>query len=139
MQVIKGGAGGYPRSSRDMASSAAMQPARHLPDLAGSLNNLSNCLSDAKDTAGALAAIREAVATWRRLAEAQPTRYQQDLAGSLNNMATCLSDAGDKHGALEAIREATAIYRSLAEVRPARYEPDLARSLAILAWILLGI
>ena len=58
-------------------------PARFAPDLATSLNNLSNRLSDAGDGTGALAAIREAVEIRRRLAQDNPARFAPDLERSL--------------------------------------------------------
>ena len=50
-------------------------PAAYLPDLAGSLNNLSNHQSETGDRGGALASITEAVDIRRRLAEAGPAAY----------------------------------------------------------------
>ena len=58
-------------------------PARFAPDLASSLNTLSNRLNDAGDNAGALAAIREAVEIRRRLAQDNPARFASDLARSV--------------------------------------------------------
>jgi len=93
------------------------------------LNNLSVHLGDAGDNAGALAASREAVHIWRRLAAARPARFEPDLAGSLNNLSIRLSAAGDNAGALAASRETVLIRRRLAAANPARFEPNLARSL----------
>jgi len=96
------------------------------------LTNLSNRLSDAGDTAGALAAIREAVEIRRRLAQENAARFAADLALSLNNLSLRLSAAGDNAGALAAIREAVEIYRRLAQENAARYGTALKRSLAVL-------
>ena len=100
---------------------------------ANHLNSLSNCLRDAGDGAGALAAIREAVETYRRLAQDNPERFAPDLALSLNNLSLRLSDAGDGAGALAAIREAVEIRRGLAQDNPARFASALETSLAILS------
>ena len=97
------------------------------------LTNLSNHLHQAGDGPGALQAIHDAVAIWRRLAAANPAQHEPDLAGSLNNLSNRLGDAGDEPGALQAIQKAVAIRRRLATANPARYEPDLARSLSNLS------
>ena len=109
------------------------------PDLASSLNNLSNRLSDVGDRGGALEAIREAVGIYRGLAEGNPVAFGPDLALSLNNLSNRLSDVGDREGALEAIREAVGIYRGLAEENPAAFSPDLAMSLNNLSICLSGV
>jgi len=93
------------------------------------LNNLSNHLGATGDTAGALAAIQEAVVIDRRLAKANPARFEAGLATDLNNLSGRLTDTGDRAEALAAIQEAVVIYRRLAEANPSRFEPDLAMSL----------
>jgi Tetratricopeptide repeat len=98
-------------------------------DRAGLLSNCSVHLAQCGDGAGALAAIREAMETYRRLAAENPARLAPDLALSLNNLSLRLSDAGDGAGALAAIREAVEIGRRLAAENPARFAPDLALSL----------
>ena len=65
---------------------AQANPAAYLPDLATSLNNLSNPAGRTGDRAGALASITEAVDICRRLAQANPAAYLPDLAMSLNNL-----------------------------------------------------
>ena len=93
------------------------------------LNNLSVDLRQLGDGTGALAAGREAVDIYRRLAKANPARFEPNLAMSLNTLSNRLSEAGDGAGALAAIREAVEIRRRLAAANPARFEPDLALSL----------
>jgi len=112
-------------------------PARFASDLALSLNNLSNCLSDAGDRAGALAATRETVDIYRRLAQDDPTRFAPNLAGNLTNLAVFLNNSGDGAGGLAVGREATDIYRRLAQDDPMRFGPNLGRSLNHLS-VLLG-
>ena len=85
---------------------AAQNPARYEPDLAQSLNNLSNRLSDAGDGEGALAAIREAVEIRRRLAVQTPARFRPLLATSLTNLGILLRKSGDTEQADAAEREA---------------------------------
>ena len=62
---------------------AADDPARHRPDLAGSLNNQSNALAGLGRREDALAAGTEAVAIYRELAAAGPDAFRPALATSL--------------------------------------------------------
>jgi tetratricopeptide (TPR) repeat protein len=100
------------------------------------INNLSVALANAGGGAGAPTAIREAVDTYRRLAQDNPARFMPDLATSLNNMSAQLAHAGDSAGALAAIREAVEIRRRLAQENPTRFAPDLATSLNNLSLLL---
>jgi hypothetical protein len=70
---------------------AQANPARFEPDLALSLNILSNRLAASGDGTGALAANRDAVDISRRLAQADPARFEPDLALSLNILSQPLS------------------------------------------------
>ena len=112
---------------------AKVEPDAYLPDLARSLNNLSNQLSDLGRRRAALAAIEEAVAIRRRLAQVAPDAFLPDLALALNNLSNQLSDVGQKEAALAAIEEAVERYRGLADTAPDAFVPDLARSLNNLA------
>jgi tetratricopeptide (TPR) repeat protein len=76
-----------------------------------------------------LAAAEEAVAVYRRLAQADPAAYEPHLAMSLNNLGLRLSEAGRGEEALAATEKAVAVYRRVAQVNPAAYEPNLAASL----------
>ena len=104
-----------------------------LEQLGSGLGTLAGRLGDAGDGAGALAAIREAVDLYRRLATANPARFEPDLASSLNNMSNRLSDTGHRSAALAAIREAVDIRCHLAIANAPRFEADLALSLNNLA------
>ncbi len=108
---------------------AKINPIEFEPNLADSLNNMSNYLSYSGDNGGALEAIKDAVEIYRRLAVENPAKFEPDLAISLNNISSELSDIGDKDGALKTIEEAIEIYRRLTADNPARFEPDLASSL----------
>ncbi|MBR4426054.1 MAG: tetratricopeptide repeat protein, partial [Oscillospiraceae bacterium] len=93
------------------------------------LNNiLGNLLDDTNQKSEAEERHREALAIYRRLAEANPAAYEPDLAGSCNNLGILLRATNRLPEAAERHREALAIYRRLAEANPAAYEPDLARS-----------
>jgi tetratricopeptide (TPR) repeat protein len=112
---------------------AEADPARFLPDLARSLNNLAVRRAGTGDRDGGLATVTEAVGHYRQLAEADPARFLPDLAMSLNNLANRQAGTGDRDGALATITEAVGHYRQLAEADPARFLPDLAMSLNNLA------
>jgi Tetratricopeptide repeat len=79
------------------------------------------------------ASAREAVAMYRKLAQADPGRYRPDLARSLSNLGMRFSALGRLAEALPVTEEAVAMYRELAEADPGRYRPDLAASLGVLA------
>ncbi|MEM9998817.1 MAG: tetratricopeptide repeat protein [Bacteroidota bacterium] len=77
----------------------------------------------------ALAATKEAVALFKRLALRNPDAFEPDLASSLNNLGGVLSDLGRYEKALTATEEAVSIVRRLAQSNPDTREPDLATSL----------
>jgi tetratricopeptide (TPR) repeat protein len=102
----------------------------HLPDLAGSLNSLSNRLGDLGQREEALKAITEAVDIRRELARARPDAFLPDLAMSLNNLSNRLGDLGQREEALKAITEAVDIRRELARARPDVHQSELDQSLS---------
>ncbi|MFC8943359.1 tetratricopeptide repeat protein, partial [Streptomyces griseoincarnatus] len=108
-------------------------------DFARSLTSLGTQLSGVGRVVEAVPATEEAVATYRRLAEANPDRYEPDLAGSLTNLGFQLSEVGRAKEALPPTQEAVAIRRRLAETNPDRYEPGLANSLSGLGHRLEGL
>ncbi|MFB7423671.1 tetratricopeptide repeat protein, partial [Streptomyces hydrogenans] len=81
----------------------------YLPDLAMSLNNLSNRLGEAGRRAEALVTVEEAVHIRRTLAEANRNAYLRDLAMSLNNLSNRLGEAGRRAEALVTVEEAVHI------------------------------
>ncbi|MDF1778470.1 MAG: tetratricopeptide repeat protein, partial [Rhizobiaceae bacterium] len=82
---------------------------------AASLNNLAGRLSDLGQREAALEASQEAMALFRKLAEARADAFTPDLARSLSNLASRLSDLGQRESALEAAQKAVALFRKLAE------------------------
>ena len=112
---------------------AAQRPDAFRPNLAASLSNLANMLSDLGEREAALAAAREAVELRRALAAQRPDAFRPDLAMSLNNLANRLSDLGEREAALAAAREAAELYRALAAQRPDTFRPNLATSLMVRA------
>ncbi len=108
---------------------ARQRPDAFRPDLAMSLNNVANRLSDLGLREEALEAAREAVEIRRELARQRPDIFRPDLAMSLSNMAIQLGDLGQREEALKAAREAVEIRRKLAQQRPDVFSPDLAFSL----------
>ena len=94
---------------------------------------LSNWLSDLERREEALAAIEEAVAIDRALAQTRPDEFLPGLATSLNNLADRLSDLGRREEALSASEEAVTINRSLAQSQPDEFLSSLAFSLDCLS------
>ncbi|MET8624679.1 tetratricopeptide repeat protein [Kitasatospora sp. NPDC004669] len=136
--------GWLPRSSRRLAESAVrltqtitshyralakVNPDAYLPDLATSLNNLSNRLGEVGRWEEGLAVIQQAVRIRNMLAETDPDAYLPDLATSLNNLSIRLGEMGRYEQGLAAIQAAVRIRRALAKVNPDAYLPDLATSL----------
>ncbi len=107
----------------------AGDPATFEPHLAGSLNNLSNRLSEAGQREDALATIEASLEIRRRLAAADPARFEPGLAQSLNNLGSRLAGVGRREEALLAIEEAVEIDRRLAAGGATTSEPRLAGSL----------
>jgi tetratricopeptide (TPR) repeat protein len=95
-------------------------------DRARWLSMLAILLGDLGKWEEALAAIEEAVATYRAL----PKTFLADLAKSLTNKSNCLSGLGQRENALAAIEEAVSINRALGNARPDAFLPDLALSLS---------
>ena len=69
-------------------------PEAYTPDLAMSLNNLANILSEVGRSGEALEAAQEAVELYRALVQGSPEAYTPRLAMSLNNLANRLSEEG---------------------------------------------
>jgi hypothetical protein len=93
---------------------AETRPDAYLPDLAMSLNSLSNRLDLLGRREEALTPVEEAVTIRRGLAEAQPDAHLPDLAMSLNNLSNRLDALGRREEALAAVEEAATIHRRLA-------------------------
>ncbi|MFJ9690605.1 tetratricopeptide repeat protein [Kitasatospora sp. NPDC101183] len=112
---------------------AQQDPATYLPDLATSLNSLSNRVASVGQGEEGLAAVEEAVRIRRVLAGEDPDTYLPYLAVSLNNLSLRLRDANRHDAALAAIQEAVGIRRNLARTNPNVHLPDLAITLINLA------
>jgi len=112
---------------------AQTNPAAHLPDLATSLNNLSNRQADTGDREAALGSMTEAVDLYRELAETNRAAFLPDLAMSLNSLSNRQAEVGDRAEGLAAAQEAVDLYRELAAGNRDANLPDLAGSLSNLA------
>jgi tetratricopeptide (TPR) repeat protein len=111
---------------------AAAHPDAFTADLAASLNNLANRLSDLARREDALMVAEEAVRLRRALAAVHPEAFTPDLALSLNNLAAILSTLRRREEALAAAEEAVRLRRALAAARPDAFGVDLARSVWVL-------
>ena len=107
--------------------------------LAGSLNDLSNRLARLGRREEALAAIQEAAAIRRELAEARPDAFRPALAMSLNNLSNRLATWGGGRRRWPRSRRPPSTYRELAAARPDAFRPDLAISLNNLSVRLAGL
>jgi tetratricopeptide (TPR) repeat protein len=117
------------QATDSLRQGALTDPDAFLPNLATSLNNLSVWLGDLGRREDALAAIEEAVAIRRTLAQARRDAFLPDLATALNNLSIRLGDLGRREDALAAVEEAADHYRTLATARPDAFLPDLATAL----------
>jgi tetratricopeptide (TPR) repeat protein len=97
--------------------------------LALALNDGAILLGEVGRVDEAIAAIAEAVALRRQLAEAGTDIAIADVGMSLTNQANLLSSAGHDEEALIAIDEAVPIYRRVARSTPAEFLPVLIVSL----------
>ena len=93
----------------------------------GRLVDLSNRLGNLGRREEALAAIDQAVAIYRQLAQARPDAFLADLATSLNNQSNRLADMGRRDEALAAIEEAVRIRRDLVRLAAGRDWPGQLR------------
>jgi tetratricopeptide (TPR) repeat protein len=84
---------------------AAQRPDAFLPDLAMSLHNLGNVLSEMGRRAEALQATQEAVEIRRRLAAQRPDAFLPDLASSLGAYGLVLRGLGRSAEAAAAFAE----------------------------------
>ncbi len=115
---------------------AAVVVARQLADesptdvaRAGWLVNLSNRLGDLKEPEQALAAIEQATAIYRRLADDRPDEFLFNLGVTLSNESGRLGELHRWAEALDVVEQALAIYDQLAEKHPDEYLPAVAMSL----------
>ncbi len=102
-------------------------------DRAAALNNLAALYRATQRMKEAEQAYAEALATYRKLAEANPEAYLPNVATTLNNLANLYSDTQRMKEAEQAYAEALATYRKLAEANPEAYLPDVAMTLNNLA------
>jgi len=93
------------------------------------LTRLGVRLSDLGRREEALAATREAVDIYRKLAADHPDTLFPDFVTGLNNLGSNLSELARREEALAATREAVDGYRELSAARPDIFLPDLAMSL----------
>jgi len=71
---------------------------------------------------------REALETYRKLAQVNPQTYLPNVAIALNGLAVLQSEKKEFEKAEKSYQEALQIYRKLAQVNPQTYLPYLAMS-----------
>ena len=97
----------------------AARPDAFTPDLAVSLNNLANMLSDLGRREEALTAAEEAVRLRRTLAAARPDVFGVDLARSLWVLGNLYGDAGKPESAITILAEAVQLLTPIFAAGPA--------------------
>ncbi len=100
---------------------------------ATTLNNLGILHKNTQAFAEAEKEYGEALAIYRRLAEANPAAYEPDVAMTLNNISILHADTQEFAAAEREYGKALATYRRLAEANPVAYEPYVAITLNNLA------
>ena len=90
-------------------------------DLASCLNMLGIVQSDLGEREAARESCTEALASYRRLAEAHPAAFEQYVATTLNNLGNVQRDLGEREAARESYTEALALYLPLAAKWPAAF------------------
>ena len=108
---------------------ANTNPDAHLPNLAGTLNNLGNLHSDQGHYDQAETCYTEALNTYHALANTNPDAYLPYLAATLNNLGILHWNQGHHDQAETCYTEALTIRRALANTNPDAYLPDLATTL----------
>ena len=112
---------------------AETNPAAYLADVAMTLNNLGNLLSEDRHhrREEAESFYSEALCIRRQLATKHPEVYAADLATTLNNLGILISaDSSSRIKAENLYSEALDIQRQLTKANPTLYLPDLAMILS---------
>jgi tetratricopeptide (TPR) repeat protein len=103
---------------------------------ATALNNLGLLYRATQRMNQAEEAFAEALAVYRKLAQANPDAWLPDIAATLNNLANLYSDTERMMQAEQAYAEALDLHRKLAQANPGVYLPDVAMTLNNLAMLL---
>ena len=111
---------------RELASD---NPSAFHLDLARSLNDMSNMLSENDRHKEALTATEEVANMYRNLALLSPSDYRADLARSLMNFSVRLAENGHHAKALTVATDGIETLRELAVTSPAAYRPALAEAI----------
>jgi hypothetical protein len=131
--TVLGGCGSEPGRARALATEvvgtyrelARARPSRYAAELAGALHNLGVLAAEQGDTALALAATGEAVAT-HRARDTDGARVAPELGRALCAFALVRAEHGVELGtAMAAAREAVLILERLTEEQPQLYSADL--------------
>src|SRR5664280_3418439 len=104
-------------------------------EVAATLNNLAVLYRDTQRMKEAEEAYREALSTYRELAQANPEAYLPYVATTLNNLANLYSDTQRRKEAEEACREAEGLLEPLWRVNPEVHGDQMARILGTRALV----
>lgn len=106
------------------------------PDTFVFLPGSSSARPDLERPEAAIAALREAIAVFRRLASSKPAEYNEALAGALLAASWFLPYLNQPEDALTFAREAAEISRVLASQEPAKFKKILSYTLSVFAGVL---
>lgn len=110
-----------------------VQDARHLSDLAGSLDHLAMILSDRDELSAALEASAEAVTIFKRFRRDQPDDHEWSVGAALDNRGGLLWRAGERDEAIAAIEDSVASFKRLFALNRNAFDVDLYKALNNLA------
>jgi tetratricopeptide (TPR) repeat protein len=113
---------------RSYRALAAANPARFMPDLAHSLENLSSILSGRERREEALAATIEAARIDQERATGDPVTFAPRLARTIDEWVALRKLAGEQE-ALAAAQQTVQLYRALAQNHPAAFALYLLQAL----------
>ncbi|MFJ6144137.1 tetratricopeptide repeat protein [Streptomyces anulatus] len=118
---------------------AERDPDAGLPALAGALHRLSNLLSAAGNSAGALAPAKEAARIYAELGTRHPGGFQAELALAMGALGDRVADTGDRAAAVPFAQQSVRLQRELVEEEgPGASVPALAAYLLNYATRLAG-
>lgn len=107
-------------------------PNKYQPDLAKTINMLTDALAKEGELSKAVEKQEEAIAIFREISQSPSVRYKDDLAGSLVNLSKYLFETTELTSAEKAVVEADEIYKKLAEKNPIKYEEQLKETTKLL-------
>lgn len=111
---------------------AENNPSKYYPDLAKTINMVTEPLAKEGNLSEAIQKQREAIDIFRKISSSHSVRYENELAGSLINLSNFLYSKEDFNLAEKAAHEAQIIYQKLADKSPTKYEEEIKETTNLL-------